>query len=104
MDQRASARGNVPVPDPARVTVRALAVDGVTVVTVFTRGTHFLAVFTKETFRAELVTARPVPASVTGDATPLCHLAGLLALAVPTPVVTIEDFSLFASQSLFFIL
>lgn len=61
--------------------------DGVTVVTVFTGGTHFLAVFTKETFGAELVTARPVPASVTGDAPPLCHLAGLLTLAVPTPEV-----------------
>lgn len=58
--------------------------DGVTVVTVFTGGTHFLAVFAKEAFGAELVTARPVPASVTGDALPLCHLAGLLTLAVPT--------------------
>lgn len=64
--------------------------DGVTVVAVFTRGTHFLAVFTKEAFRAELVTACPVPAAVTGDAAPLCHLTGLLTLAVPTPAVTTE--------------
>lgn len=61
--------------------------DGVTVVTVFTGGTHFLAVFTKVAFGAELVTACPVPASVTGDAPPLCHLAGLLTLAVSTPEV-----------------
>lgn len=64
--------------------------DGVAVVAVFTRGTHFLAVLTKEAFRAELVTAGPVPAAVTGDAAPLCHLTGLLTLAVPTPAVTIE--------------
>lgn len=75
-----------PVPNPARVTVGALAMNGVAVVTVFTGGTHFLAVFAKEAFRAELVTACPVPASVTGDAASLCHLTGLLALAVPTPV------------------
>lgn len=61
--------------------------DGVTVVTVFTGGTHFLAVFAKEAFGAELVAACPVPASVTGDAPPLCDLAGLLTLAVSTPEV-----------------
>lgn len=67
--------------------MRALAVDGVTRVTVFTGGAHLLAVFAKETRRAELVTARPVPASVTGDAAALRHLTGLLTLAVPTPAV-----------------
>lgn len=82
---------HVPVPDPAGVTVRALPVDGVTVVAVFTRGTHLLAVFTEEALGAELVAAGPVPAAVTGDAAPLCHLTGLLTLAVPTPVVTIRD-------------
>lgn len=61
--------------------------DGVTVVTVFTGGTHFLAVFAKEAFGAELVAACPVPASITGDALPLCHFAGLLTLAVPTPEI-----------------
>lgn len=80
----------LPVPNPARVTVRALAMNGVTVVTVLAGGTHFLAVLTEETFGAELVTPRPIPASVTGDATSLCHLTGLLALAVPTPVVIQE--------------
>ncbi len=75
----------LPVPNPARVTVRALAMNGVAVVTIFTGRTHFLAVFTKEAFGAELVTPCPIPASVTGDAASLCHLTGLLALAVPTP-------------------
>lgn len=78
---------HIPVPNPARVAVRALAMDGVTVVTVFTGGTHFLAVFAKKAFGAELVTACPVPASVTSDALPLCHLTGLLTLAVPTPAL-----------------
>lgn len=67
--------------------------NGVAVVTVFTGGTHFLAVFTKEAFGAELITPCPIPASVAGDAASFCHLAGLLALAVPTPVpavLTIE--------------
>lgn len=80
----------LPVPNPARVTVRALAMNGVTVVTIFAGGTHFLAVFPKETFGAELVTPCPIPPSVTGDATSLCHLTGLLALAVSTPV-TIQE-------------
>lgn len=61
--------------------------NGVAVVTVFAGGTHFLAVFAKEAFGAELVTPCPIPASVTGDAASLRHLTGLLALAVPTPVV-----------------
>lgn len=61
--------------------------DGVAVVTVFTGGTHFLAVFAEEPFGAKLVAARPVPASVAGDAAALCHLAGLLALAVAAPAV-----------------
>lgn len=78
----------LPVPNPARVTVRALAMNGVAVVTVFAGGTHFLAVFTKEAFGAELVTPCPIPASITGDAASLCHLTGLLALAVPTPVIS----------------
>lgn len=78
----------LPVPNPAGVTVRALAMNGVAVVTVFAGGTHFLAVFAKEALGAELVTPRPIPASVAGDAASLCHLAGLLALAVPTPVVS----------------
>lgn len=78
----------LPVPNPARVTVRALAMNGVAVVAVFAGGTHFLAVFTKEAFGAELVTPCPIPASVTGDAASLCHLTGLLALAVPTPVIS----------------
>lgn len=79
--------GHLPVPNPARVAVRALAMDGVTVVTVLTGRTYFLAVFAKEAFGAELVAACPIPASVTSDAPPLCHLAGLLTLAVPTPEV-----------------
>lgn len=61
--------------------------NGVTVVAVLTRGTHLLAVLTKEAFSAELVTTCPVPAPVTGDAAALCHLTGLLALTVPTPEV-----------------
>lgn len=82
-----------PVANPARVTVRAFAMNGVTVVTVFAGWTDLLAVFTKEAFGAELVTACPIPASVTGDAPSLSHLTWLLALAVPTPVpavLTIE--------------
>lgn len=81
---------SLPVPNPARVTVRALAMDGVAVVAVFAGGTHLLAVFAKEAFGAKLVTAGPVPASVTGDAASLSHLTRLLALAVPTPVVRQE--------------
>lgn len=87
------AKHLTPVPDPARVTVRALPMNGVAVVTVFAGGTHFLAVFAKKAFEAELVTPCPIPASVAGDAAPLCHLTRLLALAVPTPVpavLTIE--------------
>lgn len=67
--------------------------NGVAVVTVFTGRTHFLAVFTKEALGAELITSCTIPASVAGDAASLCHLARLLALAVPTPVpavLTIE--------------
>jgi len=64
--------------------VRTLAMNGVTVVAVFTGGTYFLAVFAKEAFGAELITACAIPASITGDATPLRHLTGLLAFAVPT--------------------
>lgn len=75
----------LPVPNPAGVTVRALAMDGVAVVTVLARGTHVLATFAEEALGAELVAARPVPASVAGDAASLRHLAGLLALAVPAP-------------------
>lgn len=67
--------------------MRALAMIGVTVVTVFTGGTHFLAVFTKEPLKAALITARPIPASVARDAASLRHLTGLLALAVATPEV-----------------
>lgn len=37
-----------PVPNPARVTVRALALNGVTVMAISTSRTHFLAVFTKK--------------------------------------------------------
>lgn len=83
-----------PVPYPARVTVRALAVNGVAVVAVLTGGTHFLAVFAKEALGAELIAPRPVPASVTGDATSLCHLTGLLAFAVSASVpavLTVES-------------
>lgn len=83
-----------PVPSPAGVTVRAFAVNGVTVVTVFTGGTHFLAVFPKEALGAELIAPGPVPAPVAGDAASLRHLAGLLAFAVPTPVpavLTVES-------------
>lgn len=61
--------------------------NGVAVVTVFAGGTHFLAVFAEEALGAELVAPRPVPASVAGDAAALRHLAGLLALAVPAPLV-----------------
>lgn len=75
----------LPVPDPAGVAVRALAVNGVAVVTVLTGGTHFLAVFAKEALGAKLVAPRPIPASVAGNAASLGHLTGLLALAVPTP-------------------
>lgn len=82
-----------PVSDPARVTVGALAVDGVTVMSVLTGRTHLLAVLTKEAFRTELIAACPIPASVTSDATPLFHLTRLLAFAVSTSVpavLTIE--------------
>lgn len=75
-----------PVSDPSGVTVRAFAVNRVAVVTVFTGGTHFLAVFSKETFKAKLIASRPVPASITGDAASLCHLTRLLALTMSTPV------------------
>lgn len=60
--------------------------NGVAVVAVLTGGTRLLAIFTKEAFGAELVTPCPIPAPVTGDAASLGHLAGLLALAVATPV------------------
>lgn len=83
-----------PVPNPAGVTVRALAMNGVAVVSVSAGGTHFLAVFPKEALGAELIAARPVPASVAGDAASLRHLAGLLALAVTAPVpavLTVES-------------
>lgn len=76
-----------PVSDPAGVTVGAPAEDGVTVVSVFADGTHLLAIVTKETFGAVLVTPRPVPASFAGDATTLRHLARLLALAVAAPAI-----------------
>lgn len=75
-----------PVPDPAGVAVRALAADGVAVVSVSTGGTRLLAALAKEALGAQLVAARPVPAAVAGDAAALRHLAGLLALAVPAPV------------------
>lgn len=74
------------VPNPAGVAVRAFSMNGVTVVTVFTGGTNFLAVFPKEAFGAELITPRPIPAPVTGDAASLRHLTRLLAFAVATPV------------------
>lgn len=54
-------------------------------VTVFTGGTHFLAVLAEEALGAELIAACPVPASVAGDAAAFGHLTGLLALTVPTP-------------------
>lgn len=75
-----------PVPDPAGVAVRTLAMDGVTVMSVLAGGTDLLAVFAKKTFGAELVAARPIPAAVTRDTAALCHLAGLLTFAVATPV------------------
>lgn len=81
-----------PVSDPAGVTVRALAQDGVAVVSVFADRTNLLAVVSKETFGAVLVTPRAVPASFAGDAATLRHLARLLALAVATPAtVQIKD-------------
>lgn len=67
--------------------MRALAEDGVAVVSVFADRTHLLAVVSKETFGAVLVTPRPVPAAFAGDATTLRHLARLLALAVATPPI-----------------
>lgn len=75
-----------PVSDPAGVTVRALAMYRITVVAVLTDRTNLLAVFPKETFRAELITASAIPAIVTGDAATFCHLTRLLAFAVSTPV------------------
>lgn len=75
-----------PIPNPAGVTVRALALNRVAVMSVFAGGTHLLAVFTKEAFGAELVTPCPIPASVTGDTAALCHLTRLLAFAVSTSV------------------
>lgn len=65
--------------------MRALAEHGVAVVSVFADGTRLLAVVSEETFGAVLVTPRPVPASLAGDATALRHLARLLALAVAAP-------------------
>lgn len=67
--------------------MRALAQDGVAVVSVFAHRTHLLAVVSKEAFGAVLVTPRTVPASFTGDATTLRHLARLLALAVAAPPI-----------------
>lgn len=61
--------------------------NGVTVVSVLTGGTHLLAVLAEEALGAELIAPRPVPAPVAGDAAPLCHLTGLLALAVPAPAL-----------------
>lgn len=81
--QGAKAQLSIPVPNPAGVTVGAFAVDGVAVVAILTGGTHFLAVFSKEALGAQLVAASPIPASVAGDAASFCHLAGLLAFAVP---------------------
>lgn len=75
-----------PVSDPARVTVGALALYRITVMTILTGGTHLLAVFPKETFRAELITACAIPASVAGNAAAFCHFARLLLFAVSTPV------------------
>lgn len=75
-----------PVPNPARVTVRALALYGVTMVPVFAGRTHLLTVFAKEAFGAELITSCSVPASVTGDAASLCHLAWLLSFTMSTSV------------------
>lgn len=75
-----------PVSDPARVTVRALAMYRITVMTILTGGTHLLAVFPKETFGAELITACAIPASVTGDAAAFSHFTRLLPFAVATPV------------------
>lgn len=74
-----------PVPNPAGVTVRALAMNGVAVMAVFAGGAHFLAVFAEEALGAELIAASPVPAPVAGDAAALRHLARLLAFAVPAP-------------------
>lgn len=75
----------LPVPNPARVTVRTLAIDGLTVVTIFTRRTHFLAVFTKKALGADLITPSPIPSSLTCNTASSCHFTGLLAFAVPTP-------------------
>lgn len=83
-----------PVPNPARVTVRTLAIDGLTVVTIFTRRTHFLAVFTKKALGADLITPSPIPSSLTCNTASSCHFTGLLAFAVPTPdpaVLTIKS-------------
>lgn len=67
--------------------MRAPAQDGVAVVSVLAHGTHLLAVVAEEAFGAVLVTPRPVPAPLAGDATTLRHLAGLLALAVAAPAL-----------------
>lgn len=83
-----------PVPNPAGVTVRALAVNRIAVVAVLAGRTHFLAIFAEEALGAELIAPSPVPASVAGDAASFCHLTGLLAFAVSTPVpavLTIES-------------
>lgn len=83
-----------PIPNPAGVAVRAFAVNRVAVVAVFACRTHLLAVFPKEALGAVLIAARPVPASVACNAAAFCHFAGLLALAVPTPVpavLTVES-------------
>ena len=76
---------HLPVPDPAGVAVGAFAVDGVTVVPVLTGRALLLAALPEEALGAQLVAARAVPAAVARDAAALCHLAGLLALAVSAP-------------------
>ena len=58
----------------------------VTEVTVLARGAGALTAVPKEPRQALLVTLGAVPAGLTGDAPPLRHLAGLLALTVTAPV------------------
>lgn len=75
-----------PIAHQARVAVGAFAIYAVAEVPISAWRAKLQAVFTEESRGTHLVTPGAVPAPVTGDAPPLWHLAGLLTLAVTTPV------------------
>lgn len=74
-----------PISDPARIAVRALPIDPVAEMTVFTWWTLVFAVLPEKAWRTHLVTLGAIPASLTGDATSLRDLTWLLTFTVTTP-------------------